>query len=83
MRCPRVAEWRAEKARADQREKLTASITAWTEEKARSELRDKLKSEVDKASASRKRTRTASTSCWYFLLYSLSSAAVDLLSPLA
>lgn len=51
MRCPKLAEWRAEKARAEQRQKLSANMENWTDEKARAEQRQKLKADLDKASA--------------------------------
>jgi hypothetical protein len=51
MRCPKVAEWRTEKARAEKRERLTADLTLWIDEKGRSDLRDKLQSEMKSASA--------------------------------
>lgn len=49
MRCPKVAEWKAEKARSETREKLAANLNAWIDEKGRAEQREALKSEIDVA----------------------------------
>ncbi|MFM9848906.1 MAG: hypothetical protein ACKVP3_17285 [Hyphomicrobiaceae bacterium] len=40
MRCPKIAEWKAEKARSETRQKLAADLSTWIDEKARAEQRE-------------------------------------------
>lgn len=51
MRCPKIAEWKAEKARSETRQKLANDLSAWVDEKARAEQWESLKSEMDTAGA--------------------------------
>ncbi len=51
MRCPKLTQWIAEKARAEQREKLRMTTTALTDEKARAEQRERAKSELERSGA--------------------------------